>query len=212
MNTKDIIKEKSRELFNEQGLPAVTLRDVAAALQKSYGNITYHFAGKEQVVKALYADMINELQAISQHFKQEADLLAKILAAPNDTFHISLKYLFLFKDYVYILRTYPNIATMIKQSNEMRKAGLKQVLLHLQQIGMLRADLTEKDIMYIMELSGAMRTFFFLQLTENEIDKPNLQKEYVEYINQLLYPYLSEKGNILKQKYEDKQNKNPIFS
>ena len=205
MNTKNVIKEKSRELFNQEGLPAVTLRDVAAALQKSYGNITYHFAGKEQVVKALYEDMVAELQAVSQHFKQDDDLLAKILDAPNETFHISLKYLFLFKDYVYILRTYPQIAIAIKQSNEMRKVGLKQVLLHLQQIGILSADLTEKDIVYIMELSAAMRTFFFLQLTENEIDNANFQGEYVEYVNQLLYPYLSAKGQELRQKYEKLQ-------
>lgn len=201
MKTKEQIKEKGRELFNEQGLSSITLRDVAAALNKSYGNITYHFASKEVLVSDLYFDMVKELQSVSASFAGEGNLLEKILNAPKQTFHTSIKYLFLLKDYVYIIRTYPQVAEAVKISHEWRKQSLKKVLMCLLAEGILRKEMKEKDILYLMELSGAMRTFFFLQLTTNELEKPTLQMEYVSYVNQLLYPYLSEKGQNLYEAF-----------
>lgn len=56
----------------------------------------------------------------------------------------------------------------------------------------LRPDLADDDLWYLMELSGAVRTFFFLRLQPEEIlDCPELKKEYVEAVNRLLRPYLA---------------------
>ena len=47
MNTKDKILEKSLELFNNQGVHNVGVRDIARALEISPGNMSYHFPKKE---------------------------------------------------------------------------------------------------------------------------------------------------------------------
>ena len=51
MKTKDKIKIKATELFNNKGFKNVTLREVAKALGISYGNVTYHFKTKKEVIK-----------------------------------------------------------------------------------------------------------------------------------------------------------------
>lgn len=57
MNTKDRILEKSLELFNNQGVHNVGVRDIARALEMSPGNMSYHFPKKEDVILALMEKM-----------------------------------------------------------------------------------------------------------------------------------------------------------
>ena len=51
-----------------------------------------------------------------------------------------------------------------------------------------------------MNLSGAMRTFFFINLDHINFDDIDLESNYVDYVNQLVYPYLTEEGI---KKYQD---------
>ncbi len=200
MGTKEAIKSAACTLFNTQGLSAVTLRDVAQAMNRSYGNITYHFAAKEALVEAIYVDMATALGQVTASFATDQGLLESILEAPRRTFAISLRYLFLYRDYLEIIRSYPNLAEIIRHSNAERKAGLQSILLHLQQAGWLRPELNAADINYLMELSGAMRTFFFLQILPSDLQKPTLESEYVEYVNRLLFPYLSPAGQAVYER------------
>lgn len=194
MKTKDQIKLKGLELFNREGISNVTLRHVAKDLGKSYGNITYHYNTKELLINALYLDMLEEVKAIGSQLNKSSNLFAPILNAPKLTFDLSLKYLFLFKDYIEIKRNYPLIAQAIEFNNTERKKGYKQLLLLLQQQHFFRDDLSEDDLDYLMELSGAMRTFFFLNLSQTDYSDPNLKDKYVNYINRLILPYLTAKG------------------
>lgn len=194
MKTKELIKEKGRELFNRQGVMFITLRDVAKGLEKSYGNITYHYPNKESLISDLYTDMVADLQKTGSALLQGPPDLKKLLEAPVYTFEISLKYLFLLKDYVDILRNNPGVAKASRESNALRKQLYLGLLQSLQKQGMLQAGLLDEDLDYLTELSGAMRTFFFMQLDTSELEQSGLKISYVRYVNRLLYPYLSEKG------------------
>ncbi len=203
MNTKNTIKQKALELFNKHGMLNVTLRLVAEKLNKSYGNITYHYKTKEHVIAELYSDMVHKLKTISANIFAGKDMFTSIITAPIHTFDVSLKYLFLFKDFVEIKRNYPAIARKIDKSNAERKQGLKQALIILQKQEILRPDLQDDDLDYLMELSGAIRTFFFLNLNPEDYKKKDLKKNYVEYTNKLLLPYLTLKGKQLYKKQEE---------
>lgn len=194
MKTKNLIKEQARRLFNEHGVMFMTLRDVAKALGKAYGNITYHYPKKELLIRDLYSEMAAELQEAGSVLLASSPALEKLLDAPSHTFEISLKYLFLHKDYVDILRNNPDVAQASRESNTARKKIYFGMLSALKEQGMLRAELQDEDLYYLMELSGAMRTFFFMQLDTSALERPGLKSSYVRYVNRLLYPYLSEKG------------------
>jgi AcrR family transcriptional regulator len=205
-NTSQEIKETAKDLFNQKGIPSVTLREVAKAMNKSYGNITYHFPTKEKLIEELYQEYRTEIQQVSQAFfgeeNLENNLFLAILKSPFYTFDISLSYLFFFKDYVFLLREYEELAKKINQENEQRKAILKSILMQLVENGIFRKEFEEKEIIYLMELSGAMRTFFFMQLRNEEFEKPSLKNEYVNYVNRLMFPYLSEKGRVIFEEFE----------
>jgi AcrR family transcriptional regulator len=197
MKTKAVILQAACALFNERGVSAVTLRDVATALGRAYGNVTYHFASKEPLIEALYGDMTQALSEVSAAFLRAPDPLTAILQAPQQTFAISLRYLFLLRDYLDIVRGYPALAERVRLSNELRKAGLRVLFLRLREAGLLRPELTDADLDYLMELSGAMRTFFFMQLQQADLQRPTLEQDYVDYVNRLLFPYLSVSGQAI---------------
>ncbi len=52
-NIKDEILEAARQLFNQRGYDAVSMRDIAGALGISVGNLTYHYPKKTDIVLAL---------------------------------------------------------------------------------------------------------------------------------------------------------------
>ncbi len=201
-NTSQEIKKIAKDLFNQKGIPSVTLREVAKEMNKSYGNITYHFPTKEKLIEELYQDFRNEIQHVSQAFFGEQNVFLAILKAPFYTFDISLSYLFFFKDYVFLIREYEELAKKINQENEQRKAILKSILMQLVENGIFRTEFEEKEMLYLMELSGAMRTFFFMQLRNEDFEKLSLKSEYVNYVNRLMFPYLSEKGRVVFEEFE----------
>jgi len=195
MKTKEKIKETARTLFNKEGIKHTTLRHVAAAMGRSYGNITYHYPTKAPLLEALYEDMVAQLQLLSMDILNSGEnLLAVMMNAPMYTFDLSMEYLFFFKDYVEIQRSYPAIAKVFEESNAKRKKTMVQSLLMLQVQQKLRLDLGKEELDYLMELSGVMRTFFFMRTRSEDFERPALKQEYVRYVNQLLMPYLTETG------------------
>lgn len=193
MKTKNKIKVKATELFNSKGFKNVTLREVAKELGISYGNVTYHYKTKKDVIESLYEDMLVETKQILQTFDM-TNLFKGILEAPKLTFQISMKYLFFYVDFVEVKRSYLELSKRIEKDNEERKYGYLFLLQKLQKQGILREELTQSDLDYLMNLSGAMRTFFFINLPPDNFNDVDLEIKYVNYVNQLVYPYLTEKG------------------
>ena len=193
MKTKDKIKNKARELVNKKGFKKVTLREVAKELSISYGNVTYHFKTKNILILNLYEDMLKETLEILKTFDY-VYILKSILEAPKDTFVISIKYLFFYVDFMEIKRSYLDISTKLEQDNTYRKEGYLKILQKLQIQGLLRNELNDKDLDYLMDLSGAMRTFFFINLNPNNFFDDDLKDKYVAYVNNLVFPYLTTKG------------------
>jgi AcrR family transcriptional regulator len=196
MKTKILIKEKSRQLFNEHGIMNVTLREVAAQLNKSYGNITYHYATKEVLLCELFDDMNEELSALQVPPKSK-NLLSYFLILPEFSFDITLKYMFLTIDYNEIKRNFPDFFSRVSKLNDARKQKWFSLLKNLLDDGYLKSDLVQEDLNYIMFLSGSVRTMYF-QFTE--IPQYN-KTQFTKTVNLLLKPYLSDKGLNVYREY-----------
>lgn len=64
VTNRDRILKKSVELFNTQGVVAITTNHIAHALNISPGNLYFHFRNKEQITLELYKNMTSELYAL----------------------------------------------------------------------------------------------------------------------------------------------------
>ena len=82
-STREKILAVSLRLFNEQGYRNVTMRAIADALSISVGNLTYHFAKKQDIVAALMDDVFAQMTAT-------ADMPAASLAQIDSLFSMML--------------------------------------------------------------------------------------------------------------------------
>lgn len=197
MKTKERIKATALTLFNQQGLINVTLREVAAKMDKSYGNITYHFPTKFDLIEDLYIDMQLELQGISNKLKGSDSLLYTILQLPSYTYDLSIKYLFFYVDYIEIKRHYASFMERVDKDNMQRAVFYRRLLQDILDQGFFEKHIGTESLDYIIQLSGAIRTFYFIQYNEVERNKD----AYMLFVNRMLYPYLSIKGRDMAKKF-----------
>jgi AcrR family transcriptional regulator len=194
LNNRERILDAARTLFNVRGIPDVSLREVAAAAGVSFGNLTYHFKSREDLVRPLYYAMMEAHRDVSAAFGNAPNLLRAFLDAPAQTFEISVHYRFLFTAYADIKRTMPALYAESEQHRKLAMQRFLPLFSALQRDGWLRPELSEPDFHFLMEASSLLRTHFFA-LSYNENDGLVQQKkQYVAFVNRLLFPYLTAKG------------------
>jgi AcrR family transcriptional regulator len=198
MKTKDLICEKSLLLFNQNGINGVSYREIAKFVGISFGNLTYHYPNKDALVAHLIGAMIAEHRAISDTFlTQSQSLLESLLLAPTHTFAISCKYQFFFKDYAEIKRQHSALIKSIEAGNSMQKQKLLTIFEELKRQNLFRPEIPTEQICFLMELSGIVRTFFFMSLTEEQLSEsilPSTRLQYIQTINAILPAYLTAEG------------------
>ena len=91
MKTKDKILHQALLFFNEKGVDQVSVLEISQKLNISYGNLTYHFKKKEEIVLSLYQQMQKELNASITHLVQCIFEETYYLKLVNETFESTIK-------------------------------------------------------------------------------------------------------------------------
>ena len=202
MKIKKNILNASCHLFNEKGVMNTTLRDVAKHLNKSYGNITYHFATKEEVVSNLLNEMNEEL-ILLQKFDDNENIFLYLLNLPEYNYSISVKYLFFMVDYLEIKRNFKEIQKKIDNLNYVRKEKWMSILLQIKEQGYFDKRFTSNDLEYIIFLSYSIRITYFQTVEPKDYKK----SEFILIVNKLLLPYLSRAGLTVFENWLSRQHK-----
>jgi AcrR family transcriptional regulator len=127
MTTKEKILNTALECFNRDGTDAVTVRSIAAELGISHGNLCYHFPTTDDIIKALYFQLVEEMNAQiapntqnsknTEGVKIDIKFLAKMTKA---SFEGLYKYRFILLDFVHIMRRMPEIKTHYQALTKIR--------------------------------------------------------------------------------------------
>lgn len=109
LKTREQILATALGLFNEQGVEAVSTRQIATAAGISQGNLCYHFPAREQIVEALYKQL---WQVFEDMLAGQAQGPPDLLSQPFGSWLICRaqhQYRFLMLDFVGIMRRHPGI-------------------------------------------------------------------------------------------------------
>lgn len=106
-NTKQIILDTARRLFTEKGFHDTSMRDIAAALNISVGNLTYHFKKKEDLIEAIIFQEHEKYEKINtpRTFKELNQFFLDAVNQKNSRPYY-------FKHYVELSQICPNIYEM----------------------------------------------------------------------------------------------------
>ncbi|AQG78932.1 TetR/AcrR family transcriptional regulator [Spirosoma montaniterrae] len=76
VSTKQRILSASIRLFNEYGVDAVRLQQIAEEIGISVGNLAYHFKTKDAIVESVYEQVLDEFAHIFRQYLQSPQLSA----------------------------------------------------------------------------------------------------------------------------------------
>jgi AcrR family transcriptional regulator len=195
IKTKQRILNVSKDLFNEHGYNQVTIRMIALKLQMSSGNLNYHYRKREEILEALYFEMVED-------FDQRLDSLPKTelsIERIKNTIHASMErmigYKFIWTDLFTILKSNKTIFTHFSKVYQSRLEGNLYVFDRLHEMGLMRSSLFEKE--YDM-LAERMVIFGNTWIYNSELYRKKKSKQHLkDQVNAMLamiYPYLTIKG------------------
>ncbi|MDB0037728.1 TetR/AcrR family transcriptional regulator [bacterium] len=193
--TKQKILDVARELFNELGYGQVTIRMIALKLEMSSGNLNYHFKKREEILDALYFQMVKD-------FDQRIDDLSEVKVSFGQikkdiclSMERMVEYKFIWTDLYSILKNSEKIYEHFSNVYSARLAGNLFLFSELNELGFMRLARFKNE--YEM-LSERMINFGNTWLYTSEVYRKISSKEYIESQSKAMlatfYPYLTEEG------------------
>lgn len=140
MKTRDKIKLKARDMFNEQGLNAVSSRHVSEALGISYGNLCYHFPKKDDLIMQLYLDMQAELDEKVANLRAEIFRFDFMIRSLRAMLTVLDKYRFIYLHLPDLIRRFPKAKVHAQRQYQRRIRICREIYDFLITAGYLKPE------------------------------------------------------------------------
>lgn len=174
MTTAEKIIDKACELFNEKGIAEVSIRDIAAALEISHGNLRYHYPGKGPIIEAIFQACLKASDEVMASLDQPNVDLQMLLFATAQQAAKFWDYRFLLKDLLAISLQYPKVGEELRQMYRHREVQLTSIFQYLQHQRLLQAESFPGYYKMVIE-NCLMATDFGISFVE--LNYPNASKE-----------------------------------
>jgi AcrR family transcriptional regulator len=194
-NTKRKILATAKSLFNDLGYSNVTIRMIALELQMSSGNLNYHFKTREDILEALYFEMVEEFD---NRLKQLGEQEITFESIKKDMYH-SLKrmieYRFIWTDLYNLLRLNKVIKKHFDAVYTQRFEGYEFLIKYLNNKGLLKAfEYANERQLLIERMIGFSDTWLYNSfIYEIEIDDDYINHQ-TNNLLAMIYPYLTDMG------------------
>jgi AcrR family transcriptional regulator len=140
MKTREKILLQALDLFNQKGVDQVSVLEISQTMGISYGNLTYHFNKKDDLVHALYMQMQQELDVAINHLVQRIFEETYYLKLVNELLQVTWKYRFLYLSINSLMNQYPFIREGEKSYSATRNKILNRGKKYLIDEGYLKPE------------------------------------------------------------------------
>lgn len=205
MKTTDKILAAALELFNEKGLDLVTLHQIAQHIGISQGNLNYHFRKREDIVETLYMQLVERMDKEFARVIVSGNPMENLFAFSEGIMKGMYAYRFIMLDFVQTMRRHPTIKKHYRQLYEMRLGQTRQLYDMLIAQGLMRPEAFDGEYDNL-SLRGTILGDSWLAEAEIlfDLDEKELIPYFQKAINQMMFPYLTTKGQEMYQQAESK--------
>jgi AcrR family transcriptional regulator len=192
-STKKKIIHTAIRLYNERGVCNVTMRDIAAEVGISPGNLAYHYKNQDYIIEEIFRCLKQERDQILVSV-QQIPTFDNINQQILPLLEVAKKYMFFHIDTVHLLRTYPKIASLQQAYYEDSIKYDKAVIDHFVEVGIFRAEQRPGQYHRLAHTAWMLMTFWLQQLTVRGYEELNIE-ELRQSLWDLVLPHLTEKGS-----------------
>lgn len=191
--TKKRILDCAKTLFNEKGYRNVTIRMIAEELAMSSGNLNYHFKKREDILEALYFEMVSVFDKRVDNVLEVSFTVELIYKDIYVSMERMVEYRFFWTDMYHILNEHGTIKMHFNNVYDKRKAGFLYLCHQLVKEGKMLTpsykgqynDLAEQMIIY-------GNTWLYASLLYNEALTLEIIKKSAKAMINLIFPYLNQ--------------------
>ena len=158
LSTKDNILQVALELFNAEGVGALSAVDIASAMGISPGHLYYHFKGKAEIVSALVAAYQDEvelvLEAATGACKGDGASLETLWTHVHILAEEAWDARFLYREAGALALGNPEVAARLRRIAAGEREALRPMLTALNDAGMINGAPTTLDGMARLMTTG----------------------------------------------------------
>ena len=192
MSRKEAILNAALELFNETNTQSATTNHIAKAMGISPGNLHYHYKNREEIIRLLYKQLVDEMSLSVEALPRT---LQELLEHEKVLIQVQWKYRFFFKELLFLFSRDGELETLYIRDNLAHKERITQVMKNIQANGELHIP-DDETLSFLVDSVLLSWQFYnsHLHTLGQEIDTCSAHK-VIEYTNQAMRPYLVKKEN-----------------
>ncbi|MCP4401658.1 MAG: TetR/AcrR family transcriptional regulator, partial [bacterium] len=189
--TKSRIIKTAVRLFNEQGTRAISTRHIARELGMSPGNLYYHFRNKEDIIRAILEEMIQEMDNVWEN--ERLPSLKAFRQMLNDALSLLWNYRFFQHELVALLQRDPELKKRYRAIRTQRWDEIGSFFRGLIQAGIINEPDDPATLTALIKMFWLIGDYWlsFLDIEGVAIDPDTLQEGTDLYLH-ILRPYLSQ--------------------
>ena len=192
---KKLILEGARILFNEKGYHDVTIRMIALKMNMSSGNLNYHFKKREDILEALYFDMVSEFdERIDVLASSEASII-QVKIDVERSMKRMLDYTFFWTDLYNLLLINDKVKEHFQAVFKKRIDGCFLFFNKMIQEDLMRNASFDLEYNFLAErmINYGNTWLYSSRLYPNKLNKNDIEFHVNSFLS-MLYPFLTTKG------------------
>jgi AcrR family transcriptional regulator len=193
ISTRDRLVDVSLKLFNERGPDRVTTAQIAAAAEINEGNLYYHFKTKQALILAIFDRFEATVSGLLERNEAAGADPAAYTTFLREWFEIVWTYRFLYRDFMGLLATAPELRRRIKAVSDRARTPVKRLIDHMRAVGLM--EVPDEQLETLLPNVWIVSTYWVVYLDVQE-GVHALKKTHLEWgLNQvasLFQPYLTD--------------------
>lgn len=191
MKTREKILATALRLFNEFGVPNITLRRIAAEMNISQGNLNYHFKKREDIIEALYFQLLETFNTEKARLDNEEMDMAFILDSTRAGMEALFRYRFLMIDFNQNMRENPNLLVHFRQLEEIRKNTYLYSFSIAVKNGIMRPEAFNGEFFGLNERIRVFSDYWIASAAVYGEDPETTVDKYHRLLTETFFPYFT---------------------
>lgn len=209
--TKRKILDNALLCFNREGLSNVRLQHIAEEANMSIGNMTYHFRTKDDIVRAVWRELLQAQLTLLSEFRV-LPLFEDIERLLRSTFVLQQQYAFFYVDTLEVMRAYPDIQAEHRQHIAWQEQQMALALAFNHARGALLDILAEEEQRQLLAARFWTLTDTWIYRCQVKGLSADHYELFARQVWDLLFPYFTQTGkNEFRQMLFLFSEKSPIF-
>lgn len=194
MKTRDKILQTALNLFNKHGVPNVTLRRIAAEMFISQGNLNYHFKHREDIIEALYFQLLEVFNEEKGKLDTEEINFQFVMDSTRAGMEALFRYRFLMIDFNQNMRENPKLHEHFIQLEEIRR----QTYLHSFNLainaGVMRAPAFKGEYEGLNERIRVYSDYWIASAAVYNEPEDSTVDKYHNLLVEMFFPYFTKEA------------------